>query len=472
MAHNSESIIQPNGPPALEKVVKTTHNRLTPEQIETINAHGPYVHGVWKNAHVAIGDEERLGGRARLLADSARQCILANFSRRQISQLSVIDVGCYDGWLLCQLDDLPFREMVGVEPRQKNIDKGMVVRRALGLSTRATFAQGTLENLGEVVRGRRFDIVLATGLLHHLESIPVGIDRLRQVCGSLLFLETICLPKAFETKQVAKALELKDIVYKDRPAEFGLTGHKLESSYSDGSAVAMAVISIPSEATLKMTLESKGFGDVSTVVSPEEFRRRVPPKSRSYQAVCMSARIAEKASVAGDASLELAAAYETGQLTTLLPAGWAEALYRRAAGERVVVPRGSPGLSAAMRYVFGPESTRRLTLRALERRVKGPHAREILKNCVYVPQDKLTVEYAKDLIAGEEYAAAVTLLKGLTSRLNADWRSVFRAFCLLAWSHRVLGDSAEAARYSELCISANAMFPRDLLRYDCRKLRP
>lgn len=451
--------------------MKARPDPLKPEQIELINAHGPYVHGVWKNAHVSIGDEERLGGRAGLLADSVRKCLLANFSRREISQLNVIDVGCYDGWLLCQLEDLPFKEMVGVEPRQKNIEKGEVVRRALGLTTRATFLQGTLENLGAVVRGRRFDVVLATGLLHHLESIPVGIERLREVCGSLLFLETICLPRIFETAEVAGALELKDIVYKDRPPVFGLTGHKLESSYSDGSAAAMAVISIPSEATLKMTLESKGFTRVETVVTPEDFRRRVPPKTRSYQAVCMSARVSGKAGPPVDASAELAATYEIGQMTTLLPAGWAHLLYRRAAGENVAIPRRAPGLAAAMRYVFGPEASRGRAWRAVERVVKNQHQREILKNSVFCPLDKLTVEYGKALIAAREPAAAATLLKELTSRLNADWRSVFRAFCLLVWAHRALGDSAAATRYGDLCMSANAMFPSGLLRYDFRKLR-
>jgi predicted RNA methylase len=446
------------------------HHGLSPEQVERLNAHGPYVHGVWRNDRVAIGDEERLGGRARLLADTARQCILEHFSRRQLASLSILDVGCYDGWLLCQLEDLPFREMVGVEPRQKNIEKGTVVREALGLKTRARFVRGTVEDLERSVKGRTFDIVLATGLLHHLESIPFGIDRLRAVCGSLLILETICLPRQFETKQVARALELKDIVYRGRAAEFGLTGHRLESSYSDGSAVTMAVVSVPSEATLRMTLESKGFGEVKTVVSPEEFRRRVPPNSRIYQAVCMSARVQSDTPVAADPSGAVAATYEAGQLTTCLPEGWAEALYRRAAGERVVAPRAARGLAAALRYVFGAPATRRQQWRKVEASLKNVHDREIMKNCVFAPLDKLTVEYAKSLIVQGDHASAMTVLKGLVSRLNADWRSVFRAFCLLAWLHRTSGDRAEAERYANLCKTANPMFPSMVLGYDCSAL--
>ena len=40
--------------------------------------------------------------------------------------MSIADIGCYDGWILHELSDLPFKRMVGIEPRQKNIDKGNI----------------------------------------------------------------------------------------------------------------------------------------------------------------------------------------------------------------------------------------------------------------------------------------------------------------------------------------------------------
>ena len=40
--------------------------------------------------------------------------------------MSIIDVGCYDGWILHQLSNLPFNQMVGIEPREKNIIKGKI----------------------------------------------------------------------------------------------------------------------------------------------------------------------------------------------------------------------------------------------------------------------------------------------------------------------------------------------------------
>ena len=42
----------------------------------------------------------------------------------EIKDFSILDIGCNDGWVLHQLSDLPFKKMVGIEPREKNIEKG------------------------------------------------------------------------------------------------------------------------------------------------------------------------------------------------------------------------------------------------------------------------------------------------------------------------------------------------------------
>ena len=59
--------------------------QLSSEQIEQVNAHGPFNHGVWSNGSFSIGNEERLRGRADLLARSLRQAITDHFSREQLA---------------------------------------------------------------------------------------------------------------------------------------------------------------------------------------------------------------------------------------------------------------------------------------------------------------------------------------------------------------------------------------------------
>lgn len=445
---------------------------MTPEQIEKVNSYGPFVHGVWTNGRFSIGNEERLGGRAELLAMTLRDVVSRQFSRKELSKMSILDVGCYDGWLMWRMQDLPFRRMLGIEPRAKNIDKGRAVRDALQLHCRCEFRQGNLEGLKEVLRGETFDIVVATGLLHHLESVPTGIAMLKQACRSLLFLETICLPEVFETPEMENALELKDITYFKGRKGFGVTGHKLESAYSDGSACEMTVVSIPSVETIRMILETKGFSHVAVEVDPMEFRKRVPVGTRRYWAVCMSARL-DNAEKFHDRSAELAADYESGVVTTLLPATWCEALRARVGVRTKAGHKGERSEeSLLVEYVFGSPKKSAAAWAALEKRIVHHNVREIVRNLVYAPEDKIAVELAKTAMQGGRIEEARELLISVVTRLNADWRAVYRAFCLLHWIYKKSGHKTTATKYLNLCRNANPLFPDRLLAGDSRMLRP
>ena len=170
--------------------------QLTDEQIELINAHGPFNHSSWNNEEVIITNEERLSGRGDHLVSLIRKSIIERFTHDEIAQMTIADVGCYDGWILHKLSDLPFKHMVGIEPRQKNIDKGIFVRNTLGISSRIEFQCGDISTLSE----RNFDIVLCIGVIHHLESPSIAIELLNKGCSKFLFIETICLSSKYMTK--------------------------------------------------------------------------------------------------------------------------------------------------------------------------------------------------------------------------------------------------------------------------------
>ena len=137
--------------------------KLSSEQIELINTYGPYNHAVWTSQGITVSNEERLSGRVELLAKKIRECILKHFTMDEIGKLSIVDVGCYDGWILQELSDLPFLKMVGIEPRESNITKGKVIREQLSIESRVIFEIGDINSLGD----QKFDIVICTGVLHH-----------------------------------------------------------------------------------------------------------------------------------------------------------------------------------------------------------------------------------------------------------------------------------------------------------------
>lgn len=294
------------------------------QAVELANAYGPYTHGTWAGRELVIGNEEALAGRGAFLTSLIRRSILERFTVEQIRNMTLVDVGCYDGWLICQLEDLPFARMVGIEPRQKNLDKGRVIRQLLGIETRCEFRQGSIENLKETLGADKADVVICAGLFHHLSSTASGVAALHAICLKFLFLETICFPSALEDDRLREALELKDLPYFFGSQTFGVTGHKLESGYYDGSATQMSVVSLPSVEALKMFLDVGGFTDIKVEVDPAAYSKAVAGGYRSFSAVCITA--SPRTSPIDTAPWIVD--YEGGLVRTLLPIEIARGLYQ------------------------------------------------------------------------------------------------------------------------------------------------
>ena len=85
---------------------------LSAEQIEELNAHGPYSMAVWKSGSVSVGNEEGLKGRSAYFVKLIREAILKNFTLDQLKDFSILDIGSNDGWVLHQLSDLPFAKIL------------------------------------------------------------------------------------------------------------------------------------------------------------------------------------------------------------------------------------------------------------------------------------------------------------------------------------------------------------------------
>jgi len=89
----------------------------------------------------------------------------------------------------------------------------------------------------------------------------------------------------------------------------------------------------------------------------------------------------------------------------------------------------------------------------------GKYALEIVKNWRYSPCDKIALEYGKLLKQEKLLDEALDVLKGVTTRLNADWRSVYRSFHLISEIYLEQHKSVEATRYRELCLNCNPKYP-------------
>ena len=224
---------------------------LSTEQIEILNANGPYSMAVWKSGEVCVGNEEGLAGRSEYFVKKIRDSISKNFSLEQLKQFSILDIGCNDGWVLHELSDLPFQKMVGIEPREKNIQKGKIVRDILKIENNVDYRIGDIESL----EGEKYDIVLCCGVLYHVESIPTALRNIRAVCNKMLFVESRCLSSHFITEELKAEIEMRDLIYQFNEEICGLTAQKYESSYHDGSTAKTTIVNVPSTESLIMNLK-------------------------------------------------------------------------------------------------------------------------------------------------------------------------------------------------------------------------
>ena len=96
---------------------------------EYLNAHGPYDHGIWKrskkNKNINLFHK-----RSEYLLKKISENLLKTFSKNELKNKTILDIGCYDGWIIYNLNkEFNFKKIVGIEPREKNIQKGIIARK-------------------------------------------------------------------------------------------------------------------------------------------------------------------------------------------------------------------------------------------------------------------------------------------------------------------------------------------------------
>ena len=427
---------------------------ISAEDIEVLNAHGPYSMAVWSSGDIAVGNEEGLKGRSAYFTKLIRKALLDNFSLDELKTFSILDVGCNDGWVLHELSDLPFAKMVGVEPREKNIQKGKKVRQILKLENRVEYRCGDVESLG----GEMFDIVICAGVLYHVESIPLALRHLRNCCKRFLFIESRCLSSDFMSDKLRDQIEMRDLVYQFKKRIYGITAQKFESSYHDGSARETTIVNVPTTESLLMHLEMLGFDDIKVVADTKTYRDSVWRDRRPLDGVCITARI--NAASAGQTfdEKEWIEKYESGLKETILPRKLVEPLYRQFA-DRTFPAQMSFKWLIVLWYIAAPIWLSRIFMRMLPVCAAGEIELEILKNLRYSPEDKITLELGKILKSEGKLTDALVVLRQISSKLNADWRSAYRSFFLIAKIFTALDKRDEADRYLNLCLTCNPKYP-------------
>ena len=423
-----------------------------------LNANGPYSMGVWRGENgVEVGDQESMAGRAEAVLAALRKSILARFSLEQIKTLSIVDIGCNDGWLLHNLSDLPFLTMTGVEPRVKNVRKGLVVRDELKLTNSIEFIVGTIES----VKHRKFDIVLNTGVLYHVANISEFICSLYEICGQFLFLESRTLNTNLLNKKLISQSELVDLPYKIGNRSIGMSTHKFETGYSDGSSFSETVVSLPTPEAIIMYLENAGFSKIQVELEPSIFRAKLFRKDRPLDGVCISAEVIFHASDSPKISKKQLAINQARHVEEIYECVLIPEKYLRLIEAQLASGLRFSIRSILLKYWLNPKYFK---IRVFERLLIKSFdlSREqamIFKDIKFNPKDKIRLERIKCAFADGRLDHCQEMIDALTTTPNADWRSSYRAFYLGAKLASARSDKVELAKYIELLNSCNPNWP-------------
>jgi len=274
--------------------------------------------------------------------------------------------------------------------------------------------------------------------------------KLAKVCSRLIFIETQCLSEHHE-KSLLPEVEPKDIVYfDDEERRIGVIGCKFESDFYDGSAVRSSIVGVPSPGAVEMYLQQAGFGDIKMVMHPSS-PWKGDAVERQAKAACFVARCDTKNETRRGG---VSSTYEEGLAKTSLPAQTIDYLYQRHCLGHVVPAPGQ--LETYIdEYLGAPEPGRVKAWEHVVPFLDGRFEQEIVKNLRYAPRDKIALEMAKGAFASGRYSDVIEICTTFTTGLNADWRSCYRAFILMAKSARSLGDADRVARYVRLANNAH-----------------
>lgn len=101
----------------------------------------------------------------------------------------VLDLGCGDGAYTVLFAELKVKSVLGVDPASAAIEAASRRSEAAGVADCICFTTGNIYELGDLLEGDRFDVIVLRGVLHHLPDPARAIAALASFKGTIIVLE-------------------------------------------------------------------------------------------------------------------------------------------------------------------------------------------------------------------------------------------------------------------------------------------
>jgi SAM-dependent methyltransferase len=172
-------------------------DQLQRSKAALVERYGPWTaHNIQlrENVYTMVADIE--GGNELRLRRVVQ--LVSDLSSKPLERLRVVDLACLEGLFAVEFARRG-AEVVALEAREPNIEKARFAKAALALD-KLELVQDDVRNLSRERYGG-FDVVLALGILYHLDAPAVFIflERLAEVCDWLCVLDTHVTDSATES---------------------------------------------------------------------------------------------------------------------------------------------------------------------------------------------------------------------------------------------------------------------------------
>lgn len=414
-----------------------------------VNACGPFIHEFYTVGGDEFNHEGPVGGRSAFLWEKAASFIDAVAQERGCAreELSVLEVGASDGWLLNLLwHRYGMRDLTGLEPRAHSIERGRQARALLGIDDGAVHFAGDPGNWPQELEGRVWDAVICFGVIHHLSDVQGFLNNIASRTRYGALFETLTLDDDLVTDDLTEALEPKDIIYGRGGVErqVSLCGVKLESNILWGSTVRTGIVMVPAVRALTWMTESAGFeilgieGGFETQLDSDH--RLAASHRRHFHSSVITTRLPDQGSDAGEdldrRARDILLSQEVASCLTPLPKSVLERL-------NGIIESQTGAYAEALAGA----------IKEIAEDLPADHA-EVVRAIVHAPETKLAFEWGKFHASNGDRDAAAHALHRIVDTPCDDWRSCYRSFYLLS-----LLEPDATTEWQRLCLFANPEFP-------------
>lgn len=196
-----------------------------------------------------------------------REQMMLNFLQEKFgsdwSNLRCLDLSCHQGYFSWSLASKGFKEVVGIDVRQQNVDDAKLIQEVFSLNN-LSFIQSDIFDL-DLEKLGMFDVVLMFGLLYHLENPVGGLRVLRKFAKTACLIETQIAPNVASITRWGNSSDVRTF-----RGNFGVIDEKYELSTNNREANTTTISLVPSGEALDYLLRELGFSSVIQVKPPDD----------------------------------------------------------------------------------------------------------------------------------------------------------------------------------------------------------